>query len=282
MRPLGSMIDTSQRQDKYQHGSGRSPRAATLLCAFLAALSTQSLAHFQELIPSTEIVDAASGRTLRLDLRFTHPMARGPVMPMQKPAQFGVLGPAGRQDLLLTLEPGSIDGASVFSAAFTVEAPGDHVFFLEPRPYWEPAEQKWIVHYTKVVVDAFGGGGAWDAEVGLPVEIAPLVRPYGLWTGNLFRGIVKHHGQPVPFALVEVEWRNDGSLTPPADAFETQLIKADANGTFAYAMPRAGWWGFAALLDAPESRPGPNGASATLEQGGLIWVRTRDMAPVSR
>jgi cobalt/nickel transport protein len=137
------------------------------------------------------------------------------------------------------------------------------------------------VHYTKVVVDAFGGGGAWDAEIGLPVEIAPLARPYGLWTGNLFRGIVKHNGQPMPFATVEVEWRNDGSVAPPADAFETQLIKADANGTFAYAIPRAGWWGFAALLDAPEPMPGPDGEPVPVEQGGLIWVRARDMTTAS-
>ncbi len=252
-----------------------------LLAVFAAVLSPQSQAHFQELIPSTEIVDAAADRVLRLDLRFTHPMAQGPVMPMGQPVRFGVLGPRGRQDLRGTLEPATIDGAAVYSAVFTVERPGDHVFFVEPAPYWEPAEGKWIVHYTKVVVDAFGGGGAWDAEIGLPVEIAPLVRPYGLWTGNLFRGIVKHNGQPVPFAPVEVEWRNDGSVVPPADAFETQLIKADANGTFAYAIPRAGWWGFAALLDAPEPMPGPDGEPVPVEQGGLIWVRARDMTSAS-
>lgn len=281
MHPLGSIIATGQRPGTCQFRFGRSPRAASLLCACLAVLSPQSRAHFQELIPSTEIVAAAADRELRMELRFTHPMARGPVMPMGEPVRFGVLGPAGGEDLLGTLEPANVDGARVYSAKFTVERPGDHVFFIEPAPYWEPAEGKWIVHSTKVVVDAFGGGGVWDAEIGLPVEIAPLARPYGLWTGNLFRGIVKRNGQPVPFAPVEVEWRNDGSVIPPADAFETQLIKADANGTFAYAIPRAGWWGFAALLDAPEPMPGPAGEPVPVEQGGLIWVRARDMTTAS-
>ncbi len=251
--------------------------AATLFGAFGAGLSTSALAHFQELIPSTEIIDAASGPELRLDLRFTHPMARGPVMPMGEPVRFGVLTPSGQQDLRPALEPALIADARAYSAAFLIKRPGDHVFFVEPAPYWEPAEGKMIVHYTKVIVDAFSGGGAWDAEVGLPVEIAPLVRPYGLWTGNLFRGIVKRDGVAVPFTEVEVEWRNDGSVTPPADAFETQIIKADANGTFAYAMPRGGWWGFAALLEAPETLPGPDGEPVPVEQGALIWVRTRDM-----
>ena len=278
MHPVRPKIANRQPRGTCPCRFGLYPRPVWLFAACMGLVAAPSQAHFQELIPSTEIVAAPADRALRLDLRFTHPMAQGPVMPMGEPVRFGVLGPRGRQDLGATLEPATIDGAQVYSATFAIERPGDHVFFVEPAPYWEPAEGKFIVHYTKVVVDAFGGGGAWDAEVGLPVEIATLVRPYGLWTGNLFRGVVKRDGQPVPFAPVEVEWRNDGSVTPPADAFETQLIKADANGTFAYALPRAGWWGFAALLDAPEPMPGPDGEPVPVEQGGLIWVRARDMA----
>jgi hypothetical protein len=75
-----------------------------------------------------------------------------------------------------------------------VAEPGDYVFFLEPTPYWEPAERKMIVHYTKVVVDVLGAEQGWDAMVGFPVEIEPLVRPFGLWTGNTFRGIVGRDG----------------------------------------------------------------------------------------
>ena len=134
-----------------------------------------------------------------------------------------------------------------------------------------------IIHYTKVVVDAFGAGEGWDADVGLPVEIAPLVRPYGLWTGNLFRGVVEKRGEPVPYAKVEVEWRNDGSLTPPSDPFITQVIKADANGVFSYAMPRAGWWGFAALLQGDIPMKNPDGREVPAEAGALIWVHARDM-----
>ncbi|WP_428624082.1 DUF4198 domain-containing protein, partial [Sedimenticola sp.] len=155
--------------------------------------------------------------------------------------------------------------------------PGDYLFYLQPAPYWEPAEGKMIEHYTKVVVDAFDGASDWDRLVGFPVEIEPLVRPYGLWTGNLFQGVVKRNNEPVPFARLEIEWLNDGSVTPPADAYLTQVIKADANGTFSYALPRAGWWGFAALLEGPDKLPGPDGAAVPVEQGALIWVFARDM-----
>ncbi len=233
--------------------------------------------HFQQLIPSDDIVGQSSPRELRLELQFTHPMAGGPAMAMASPIRFGVLSQAGREDLLDRLEPFNVDGQQAFRAGYRFKRPGNYLFYIEPAPYWEPAESKMIIHYTKVVVDAYDFLDGWDAEVGFPVEIDPLVRPYGLWVGNLFRGVVKQAGQPVPFATVEVAWRNDGSITAPAAAFVTQVIKADANGQFSYAMPRAGWWGFAALVEAAQPMANPDGELVPVEQGGLIWVRTREM-----
>jgi len=135
-----------------------------------------------------------------------------------------------------------------------------------------------IVHYTKAVVNAFGEEQGWDAMVGFPVEIEPLARPYGLWTGNAFRGIVRKNGKPVPFAEIEVEYWNEGrKVTPPADPFVTQVIKADASGVFSYSMPRAGWWGFAALVDGDEKMRNPEGRDVDVELGALIWVKCLDM-----
>lgn len=236
-----------------------------------------TVAHFQELIPNVDLVNEATGNQVSLNLTFTHPMEQGPAMAMAEPARFGVMGPEGFEDLKSTLEPIQVDDQPAFRASYWVTQPGVYQFFVEPAPYWEPAEGAMIVHYTKVVVDAFGAEEGWDNLVGLPVEIQPLTRPFGLWTGNLFRGIVLQGGEPVPFAEVEVEWKNDGSVSIPEDAFVTQVIKADAFGVFAYAMPRAGWWGFAALIQAEETMPSPDGAEVPVELGGLIWVHTRDM-----
>jgi cobalt/nickel transport protein len=253
------------------------PVVRIFLALVLAVLSVGASAHFQELIPSQDILTQQSGSQLTLTLSFTHPMQGGPVMPMGEPVRFGVVGPEGEVDLKPTLQPLERQGARAYRAEYRVSRPGDHCFYLEPAPYWEPAEGVMIVHYTKVVVDAYGGEAVWERELGLPVEILPLTRPYGLWTGNLFRGLVKHQGRPVPFAEVEVEWRNDGTFEPPSDPYITQVIKADANGVFAYAMPRAGWWGFAALVEGEKKMLNPEGKSAPVEQGGLIWVHTRDM-----
>jgi cobalt/nickel transport protein len=241
-------------------------------------MSPLAWAHFQELIPATDIVTAQTGKNLQLHLVFTHPMAGGPVMEMAEPVQFGVLVDGQKQDLKDQLKVKQVDGKTTYEASYTLKAAADCVFYVEPAPYWEPAEGKYITHYTKVIVDAFGAEQGWDQPVGFPVEIEPLVRPYGLWTGNTFRGVVKQNGAPVPFAEIEVEYRNEGGqVSILADPFITQVIKADAGGTFAYTMPRAGWWGFAALLEGDQPMQGPDGKAVGHELGALLWVRTVDM-----
>ncbi len=252
------------------------------MALLLIMLPGLSPAHFQTLIPSLDIVSQASEHRVTLDLTFTHPMQQGPVMAMGKPLQFGVIGPNGREDLKAQLKPLERQGQPAYQANYRFTRPGDYLFYIEPSPYWEPSEGVMIKHYTKVVVGAFAGEAGWDQLIGFPVEIDPLTRPYGLWTGNLFQGVVKQAGQPVPFAEIEVEWLNDGSISPPADPYVTQIIKADANGTFSYALPRSGWWGFAALLEGAETVTNPQGESVPLEQGALIWIYARDMTPERR
>jgi cobalt/nickel transport protein len=255
------------------------PVVRLLIASCLAGIwAGEARAHFQLLIPARDVVTASDGRTVDLELVFTHPMERGPVMAMGRPARFGVLAAGENRDLSDSLRAEQIDGKATYAASVRLNRPGDHVFYVEPAPYWEPAERKMIVHYTKVVVDFLGAEAGWDAMVGLPVEIEPLTRPYGLWTGNTFRGIVRYHGKPVPFATVEVEYLNrDNGVKIPNDAFVTQVVKTDADGVFSYAMPRAGWWGFAALVEADEKMPNPEGEPVDVELGGLIWVRTVDM-----
>jgi len=257
----------------------KSTKTIKYALGLIAALSASGVAqaHFQELIPGTEIVTQTTGRQLGIELQFTHPMSGGPVMEMGQPRQFGVLTTQGREDLITQLKPRTKAGQRTFEANYSVKRPGDLIFYVEPAPYWEPAEGLMIIHYTKTVVGAFGGEENWQADVGFPVEITPLTRPYGLWTGNLFTGVVKKDGQPAPFAEVEVEWRNDGSVEVPADAYVTQAVTADANGVFSYAMPHKGWWGFSALLEGDSTMQNPEGKEVPVETGALIWVHTRDM-----
>ena len=179
--------------------------------------------------------------------------------------------------MLAALKETKVKGFSTWETTYKIRTPGDHIFYVEPKPYWEPAEDCFIVHYTKVVVNSLGLEEGWDEEVGLKTEIVPLTRPYGLWAGNVFQGVVKVKGKPEPYAEVEVEYYNeDGKVKWPADPMVTQVIKADGNGMFTYAMPRAGWWGFAALNE-DEKKIKYEGENKSVEIGAVLWVRTYDM-----
>lgn len=238
-------------------------------------------AHFQMIIPSDEMVSQGENRTVNLDVRFYHPF-EGSGMNMVKPAQFGVLVDGEKINLLNDLKEARIKDRegkifTAFKAAYAIKNPGDHIFYVEPKPYWEPAEESFIVHYTKVIVNSLGMEEGWGEEVGLKTEIVPLTRPYGLWAGNVFQGVVKVNGRAVPYAEVEVEYYNDeAKMKAPADPMITQVVKADSNGVFTYAMPKAGWWGFAAL-NTDDNTMTHDGKEYPVEIGAVLWVKTYNM-----
>ncbi len=228
----------------------------------------------------------ADSRNVHLQVKFIHPM-EGHYLEMAKPISFGVLHAGKKKDLLNELQ--QVKGHhssqeelfSFWMSDFKIRRPGDYLFFVEPEPYWEPAEDLYIIHYTKVCINALGLERGWDEPVGLETEIVPLTRPYGLWTGNLFTGQVLLHGKPVPHVEVEIEYLNqdaDGQniVHAPSDPYITQVIKADANGIFSYAMPKAGWWGFSALSEADRTMK-YQGIDKKIELGAVFWVHTRDM-----
>jgi len=231
------------------------------------------------ILPDKDIIESKEESEILFHLIFCHPF-EGDVMNMEKPLKFGVLIRGNqKEDLLNILKGFRIDGKLAWKALYKIKRPGDYVFYAEPTPYWEPAEGKFIVHYTKVIVNAFGLEEGWDAEVGLKAEIIPLTRPYGLYTGNVFRGLVKVNGKPASFIPVEVEYYNrDKKYKAPAGPFVTQVIKTDDRGSFCYAMPKAGWWGFAALTEAEEKMKNPeDGKEYPVEIGAVIWVKVEDI-----
>ncbi len=243
-------------------------------------------AHFGTIIPSDDIVTQDDSKTLNIEVKFIHPMELHD-MEMVKPKQFAVIHNGQKIDLLKSLKNDrkiSSDPnkkSSLWTADYKICRPGDYTFFIEPMPYWEPAEDVFIVHYTKVCVNALGLEKGWDQPVGLETEIIPLTRPYGLWTGNLFTGQVLLNGKPVSFAEIEIEYLNNSPegikrVIPPADPYITQVVKSDKNGVFSYAMPRSGWWGFSALNEAGWKLEN-EGQEKGVEIGAVYWVYTRDM-----
>ncbi len=270
--------------------------AAALAAAGSAFLVAPALAHFQMLYtPETAL---ASGQATQLLMLFTHPAHGGPNMAMGTPEALYLISQRGgaaepvTTDLQEYLEPiawhsenGPVDAFEANLPRNLTRSLGDYVFVLEPSPYYEPQEDKYIQQFTKTIMNIAGVPGNWAEPVGLPAEILPLDKPYANWTGGVFRGIVVADGEPVPFAELEIEYINhapdlaqrrfalDAAVDYPQDSFGTLSIRANAQGEFTIGLPRAGWWGICALeIGADTEHEGK-----PLSQDAVLWIQVKDM-----
>lgn len=245
-------------------------RAVVFACLMTVFGAGAAWAHFGMLIPDTDELSQEK-RTVNLTLSFSHPFEMVG-MELEKPAEFFVVANNDeRTDLLPTLKQTTVMDHTAWKASFTPRRPGMYAFVFDPVPYKEDAENNYIRHITKVVVDAYGEGEEWHKPLGLKTEIVPLTRPFGNYAGNVFQGVVMLDGKPAPYTRVEVEYYNrDGQRTAPNDRMVTQEVVADANGVFTFACPWKGWWGFAGLNGDAEPYKGRE-----LELGAVIWVEMK-------
>ncbi|MBW1764877.1 MAG: DUF4198 domain-containing protein [Deltaproteobacteria bacterium] len=249
-------------------------KKASIILAILLSISISvmpCLAHFGMVIPSDSMVMPEDNRTISIAISFSHPF-EGIGMKLSRPGRFMVMVNGKTQELITGLRQSKVMGEQAWQLDYKINRPGVYTFFMEPEPYWEPAEDCYIIHYTKTAVGAFGSEEGWDDPLGIKTEIVPLTRPFGLYTGNLFQGVVMLNGGPVPYAEVEVEYYNkDGKAEAPTDYMITQVLKSDSNGVFSYTVPKAGWWGFAAL-NMSDEKIKHKGENKDVELGAVIWV----------
>ena len=180
-------------------------RVVLITNVLLLLLVTSAYAHFGMLIPDTDEL-TQDKRTVNLELSFSHPFEMVG-MELEKPAEFFVVeNNEKKTDLLATLKQVKTMGHTGWQASFTPRQPGMYAFVFDPVPYKEDAENNYIRHITKVVIDAYGEGEGWNKPLGLKTEIVPLTRPFGNYAGNVFQGVVMLDGKPAPYTRVEVEY----------------------------------------------------------------------------
>jgi cobalt/nickel transport protein len=245
-----------------------------LFAFLLIGLRGHAAAHFAMIVPSDSMIEEGESREVKVTLSFSHPFKREG-MDLDKPSQFGVVMSRWKKSLRSLLERTNVMGHTGWMVEYRIARRGVYSFYMEQKPYWDPAEDRYFVHHAKTVIAAFNYEKGWDKPLGLKTEIVPLTRPFGLYAGNVFQGIVMLHGKPVPYAPVEVEYYNEkGKAEAPTAYMITQGTKADSNGVFTYAVPKAGWWGFAALNTSEKMKY--QGEEKDVELGAILWVEFHD------
>ena len=270
-------------------------RLITVLSALcIMAFAGTAMGHF--MVMYTPEIALERGENLDMRILFTHPAEAGHMMDMGGVEEFYLLKQKGdkvqKVDLKQYLKGITWKNPHASAPAFSAVIPkkevrsmGDYVFVMKPGYYFEKEEGIYMQQITKLIANVGGMPTIWAEPAGLPCEFVPLIKPYGMWTGNVFKAQILSAGKPVPGAEVEVEFMSHmpdlktnsmpekSSVTYPQGSFYTQTIFSDDAGYITFGVPKAGWWGFAALGVGPDKEY----KGKELSQDAVIWVKAVDM-----
>jgi cobalt/nickel transport protein len=248
--------------------------------------SLKSYAHYQMVYTPKSALE--SGANINLNIVFTHPFSGAYTMDMAGVEEFYVINRNKKKDIKKSLKETVYTDINSkgkgYALKYKARRMGDHVFILSPKPFYDETSKSYIQQITKTMVNVLGVPTDWDRELGLKAEIVPLTKPYAIWTGSNFTGIVKSKGKTVPYAKIEVKYLNRDfdtktntlekpQIKAPQAAFTNMIIKANKDGEFNFTIPKEGFWGFKAMgVGSDKTYKGKK-----LEQDAVIWVQTTDM-----
>lgn len=253
------------------------------LCASFA-FTQAAQAHFQLIYTPDSNVSKAGN--LPLKLVFWHPMANGHAMDMGEPEEFYSVFKGKKTDLKSTLKPITFNGlsnqAAAYDASVKLKRNGDYALVTVPAPYYEESEDIYIQQITKVFVNKGDMPSDWAEPLGLKTEILPLNKPYGAVVGSTFSGVVLKDGKPAAGVEIEIEHmvaEPDMSANKPQNDKVSEIpggaivAVTDTNGKFTFGIPKAGYWGFAALGSGPDTEH----KGKELSQDAVLWIQAHTL-----
>ena len=143
--------------------------------------------------------------------------------------------------------------------------PGDYILVVVHKVHWKKSEGLYRQKVAKLCLNFSGVVTDWPQRVlrGMP-EIIPLVQPYSVHAGTLFRAeAVDDEGRPLAHARVEIEYFNypmgdrelvttGGSARLDSELAES-VVFTSGDGSFSFIPPKKGLWTFT-LVDGDDNR----------------------------
>ncbi|NQY52350.1 MAG: DUF4198 domain-containing protein [Campylobacteraceae bacterium] len=256
-------------------------------------LSTNIFAHVQLLYTPTLTLE--KGKTIELRQIFTHPFEDKYTLDMgkqhdskvfSKVSEFYVINKKKKKNLLSSLIDiqfkGNVNSGHAYKARYKARKMGDHILILKTAPFYEDNQDIYIQQIVKTIINVAGAPTDWDRDLNLEAEIVPLTKPYSIWEGGSFTGIVKSNGRIVPYANIDVSYLNrdinikenkmgKDKIIAPHTSFTSLGIKTNKNGEFTFTIPKAGFWGF----NARDLNKNKKFKNKKLEIDGIIWVEAK-------
>ncbi|HVR74745.1 MAG TPA: DUF4198 domain-containing protein, partial [Planctomycetota bacterium] len=210
--------------------------ALFLALVLLAAASSPLSAHYHILLPASPAV--RPGEPVPLELSYGHPFEHS--LESLKPPISAKVYPPGAPDGVDLLRDRAAGEREAEKKGHRLLCPidrrGDHIVVVEAAPIFDASERVITRDHVKVIVHVRSQDG-WDRRVGQPLELVPLVRPYGLRPGWVFQAAAFLDGEPLAGAEVEMERYNaepppssPGAAGLPEDEFITRTSRTAAGG----------------------------------------------------
>jgi len=222
-----------------------------VLLATLAALASTVYAHFGIVLPTKWMANL--GEKIKFYFFFGHAFEHE-ILPVKyvKIISAYIVDPDGIRHKV-ELRPYN---STFFVGEFTCEKDGDYIIAVEAVAKHGGG---YCIAFSKAIVHCGVVEKGWNRTVGLPVEIVPLTRPYGLEFVAPITGIVLKNGKPLKY--VRIEWEPYHGYHPAKllswlektfpypDAYLTKATLTDPNGEFTVVIPYPGVWVIAAVIE---------------------------------
>jgi cobalt/nickel transport protein len=262
--------------------------------AFLTCSVWPLAAHAQCHILTLDKPSVAVEQAVTCSLRFGHPF-KHQILTAQKPARVAVKAPDGSTaDLSAKVERVENTGPNgreivAFQWKYTPAQRGDYLVTVETQPIWIPEQSEFVVDSVKTILHVETQNG-WEARAGLPLELVPLTRPYGLRTWLTFQALVVGKGaddrgrgepecRPVQGILVEVERLNPSppqDLPPPEHI--TRTVRTDPVGVATTTLTEGGWWSLTAVRDGGTRERA--GRTFPVKLRSTLWIYVDEKVPL--
>ena len=259
-------------------------RQTALLCGLvgLVLVGGSAFGHFHTIVPDSPNGYAVPGGEVACRYFWGHPYEMI-LFDAREPVVYAVAPSGAREKVAVrptqTKDEETGELRKTFSLSYTPEEIGDTWLVLEAPPYPIEEEGEAVQDCVKQCVHVLAEDG-WDARLGLPIELVPLTRPYGLEPGFAFTVRAYLDGKPLADAACEIEKFNGFHVTAemlPRDQFGnedvpmiTRVAKTDANGYMTCTLDEPGWWVIAVMAESGEVSVAGKAYPRVLR--GCLWV----------
>lgn len=253
--------------------------ALLLALPIVAFLANTAYSHFHTFIPDGGIFNR-KGQEVTFNYFWGHPYEKI-LFETPKPDKLYVVNPDGTETdftdkMAAKKEKGEGGEVTSYTFKFTPKDRGDYMLCLNAPAIFVEEEELFWQDYMKQVVHVQTQHG-WDAKTGQKIELVPLVRPYGIEEGFVFRATAYLDGKPLADAEVEIEKYNPKAPHEedlPDESMITRVAKTDANGVVAYTLDEPGWWVVCVSTESGEMEK--DGKKYPLIVRGGFWLHVEE------